>query len=59
LSLLLGSLESLWYIGTIFGAIGGAFKYNRDARQNALDEMREAFDDRPESWPPAPPIGRF
>jgi len=59
LSLLLGSLESLWYIGTIFGAISGAFKFNRDARQNALDEMRETFDDRPESWPPAPPIGRF
>lgn len=59
LSLVLGTFESLWYFGTLFGAVSGAQKFNRDARQNALEELRATFDDRPESWPPAPPVARF
>jgi len=53
-ALVLGLLEVLWYSGTIFGAVSGAQKFNRDARLNALDGLREHYDDRPESWPPAP-----
>jgi TM2 domain-containing membrane protein YozV len=53
----LGLFEALWYAGTIFGAIDGAQKFNRDARLNALDALRAQYDDRPESWPPAPPQG--
>lgn len=59
LSVVLGAFETLWYFGTIFGAVSGAHKFNRDVRQNALDELRETYDDRPESWPPAPPVARF
>ena len=55
-AVVLGVFESLWYFGTLFGAVSGAHKYNRDAVLNALDELRSQFDDRPESWPPAPPV---
>ncbi|MFZ5470597.1 MAG: tetratricopeptide repeat protein [Myxococcota bacterium] len=55
-ALVLGVLEALWYFGTLFGAVSGAYKYNRDARLNALEDLRARFDDRPESWPPAPPL---
>jgi TM2 domain-containing membrane protein YozV len=54
-AVLLGALELLWYSGTIFGAISGAQKYNRDVRQEALDALRARYDDRPETWPPRPP----
>ena len=52
----LALFESLWYFGTVFGAVSGAQKYNRDARLNAIERLREQYDDRPESWPPAPPL---
>ncbi|MDQ3265924.1 MAG: tetratricopeptide repeat protein [Myxococcota bacterium] len=55
IAITLGLFESLWYSGAIFGAVNGAMKFNRDARRNALDDLRQRFDDRPESWPPAPP----
>jgi tetratricopeptide (TPR) repeat protein len=58
-ALILGGLEALWYFGTMFGAVSGANKLNRDLRQNALDDLRETYDDRPESWPPARPVARF
>lgn len=54
LSIALGVFEFLWYSGSIFGAVSGAMKFNRDARRNALEDLRERYDDRPESWPPAP-----
>lgn len=52
-AVLLGALELLWYSGTIFGAVSGAQKYNRDVRQGALDALRVRYDDHPETWPPA------
>ncbi|WP_224364573.1 tetratricopeptide repeat protein [Hyalangium versicolor] len=51
-TVLLGALELLWYSGTIFGAVNGAQKYNRDARQEALDGLKARYDDHPEAWPP-------
>jgi tetratricopeptide (TPR) repeat protein len=36
---LLASLSLLWYSGTIYGAVSGAHRYNRDARLNFLDEL--------------------
>lgn len=51
-AVLLGALEMLWYSGTIFGAVSGAHKYNRDVRQEALEALRARHDDHPESWPP-------
>jgi hypothetical protein len=38
---LLAALELLWYSGTIYGAVSGAHRYNRDARLNFLDELEE------------------
>jgi tetratricopeptide (TPR) repeat protein len=52
IAVLLGALEMIWYTGTIFGAVSGAQKYNRDVRLQALDGLRARFHDRPESWPP-------
>ncbi|ADO75830.1 tetratricopeptide repeat protein [Stigmatella aurantiaca] len=52
IAVLLGALESLWYTGTIFGAVSGAQKYNRDVRWRALDALRLSAPDRPERWPP-------
>jgi TM2 domain-containing membrane protein YozV len=54
-AVLLGALELLWYSGTIFGAVSGAQKYNRDVRQRELDTLRTRYSDRPESWPPTAP----
>ncbi|KFE71055.1 tetratricopeptide repeat protein [Hyalangium minutum] len=53
-AVLLGALEMIWYTGTIFGAVSGAQKYNRDVRLQALDGLRARFNDRPVSWPPSP-----
>jgi tetratricopeptide (TPR) repeat protein len=53
-AVLLGVLESIWYTGTLFGAVSGAQKYNRDVRREALERLRTQYDDRPESWPPRP-----
>jgi predicted negative regulator of RcsB-dependent stress response len=36
---LLAALELLWYTGTIYGAVSGAHRYNRDARLNFLDDL--------------------
>jgi hypothetical protein len=36
---LLAVLESVWYTGTIYGAVAGAFRHNRDARQNWLESV--------------------
>jgi hypothetical protein len=38
---LLAAMELLWYSGTIYGAVSGAHRYNRDARLNFLDELEE------------------
>ena len=38
---LLAVLELLWYSGTIYGAISGAYRYNRDVRLNALERLEE------------------
>lgn len=54
-AVLLGALETLWYTGTIFGAVSGAQKYNRDVRLQALEALRARSDDRPERWPPEAP----
>ncbi|HEX8825370.1 MAG TPA: tetratricopeptide repeat protein [Archangium sp.] len=56
LAVLLGVLESLWYSGTLFGAVSGAQKYNRDVRREALDRLRTGYDAHPEQWPLAPPV---
>lgn len=53
-AVLLGALEMIWYTGTIFGAVSGAQKYNRDVRLQALEGLRARFNDRPETWPPSP-----
>jgi TM2 domain-containing membrane protein YozV len=53
-AVLLGALELIWYTGTIFGAVSGAQKYNRDVRLQALEGLRTRFNDRPETWPPSP-----
>ncbi|MET0405959.1 MAG: tetratricopeptide repeat protein [Cystobacter sp.] len=52
-AVLLGVLESLWYSGTIFGAVSGAQKYNRDVRRQALERLTSEHEDHPEHWPPA------
>jgi hypothetical protein len=36
---LLASLELLWYSGSIYGAISGAYRYNRDARMNYIESL--------------------
>ena len=36
---LLAGLSLLWYSGTIYGAVDGAHRYNRDARLNFLEEL--------------------
>ena len=38
---LLAALELLWYSGTIYGAVSGAERYNRDAVLNYLDRLDE------------------
>jgi len=39
LGTLAATLELLWYSGTIYGAVSGAERYNRDARMNFLDDL--------------------
>lgn len=61
---LIGVVEFVWYSGTIFGAVAGAHRFNRDARriveQGVLKDIG-AIDDR-EPWisrfptAPAPPL---
>jgi hypothetical protein len=36
---LLAALTLLWYSGTVYGAVSGAERYNRDARLNQLDAL--------------------
>jgi tetratricopeptide (TPR) repeat protein len=38
---LVAAMELLWYSGTIYGAVSGAHRYNRDARLNFIDELEE------------------
>ncbi len=47
---LLALLEWVWYSGTIYGAVAGAFRHNRDARLNYLDSLEAAH-----PGPGAPP----
>ena len=54
LSLILGMMESLWYTGTVFGAVSSAHKFNRDVRNQARERLRDPLEDAPESWPPLP-----
>ncbi|MBW1806954.1 MAG: tetratricopeptide repeat protein [Deltaproteobacteria bacterium] len=35
----LATMELLWYSGTIYGAVSGADRFNRDARLNFFDEL--------------------
>jgi len=42
LGALAATLELLWYSGTIYGAVSGAERYNRDARMNFLDDLDNA-----------------
>lgn len=55
---LIGLLESIWYGGTIFGAIAGAHRFNRDARQVVETGLRRdiasLLDDTP--WPAQFPV---
>lgn len=39
LAVVLGLFEVMWYGGSITGAIGGAHRFNRDARLNAMDDL--------------------
>jgi tetratricopeptide (TPR) repeat protein len=36
-------VESLWYGGAVFGAIAGAYRYNRDARLNRVEALENRF----------------
>lgn len=49
LTVLLGLFEALWYTGTIFGAVAGAHRFNRDAKLNLLDDLARRYP------PPGPP----
>ncbi len=51
---LIGLLETIWYGGTIFGAVAGAHRYNRDAMRIVEDglrrqDLRPMMDETP--WP--------
>ena len=37
---LIGLLETIWYSGTIFGAVSGAHRHNRDAKRIVEDGLR-------------------
>ncbi|RME29932.1 MAG: hypothetical protein D6806_00765 [Deltaproteobacteria bacterium] len=54
--IMLGALELFWYSGTVYGAVAGAHRFNRDARLNYLDELdrRAGLDVRllPDRLPP-------
>lgn len=40
-AVVLGMFESMWYGGSIVGAMGGAHRFNRDARVNALEDLEK------------------
>ena len=48
----IGLLESIWYGGTIFGAVAGAHRYNRDAFRIVESGLRRDIDSliEPEPW---------
>src|SRR5690554_2763626 len=50
---LIGLVESIWYGGTIFGAIAGAHRFNRDAMRVVEDGLRRDILDlyRDQPWP--------
>jgi len=57
-------LEMFWYAGTVYGAVAGAHRFNRDARLNFLEELDAAAGLDVEVPPRAPPLelglrGRF
>lgn len=39
----LGVFELSWFSGTMFGALNGAFRHNRDVEQNWIDELTGTF----------------
>lgn len=55
---LLGLLEVIWYAGTIFGAVSGAHRFNRDAMLIVRDGLKKDIDrlsqDAP--WPARFPV---
>ena len=55
---LIGLVESVWYTGTIFGAVAGAHRFNRDARrvvERGVGRDLDALDDT-SSWPARWPV---
>lgn len=50
---LIGLVELIWYTGTIFGAVAGAHRFNRDARRvvedGLFEDLNKIDDDQP--WP--------
>lgn len=57
-------LEMFWYAGTVYGAVAGAHRFNRDARLNFLEKIDAAAGLDVAVPPPAPPVelglrGRF
>ncbi|MEC9397284.1 MAG: hypothetical protein VX475_06690 [Myxococcota bacterium] len=55
---LIGLVELIWYTGTIFGAVSGAHRFNRDARRVVEDglesDLSKIDDDQP--WPVRFPV---
>ncbi len=43
-AVVIGLLETIWYSGTIFGAVSGAHRYNRDAKRIVEDGIRGDID---------------
>lgn len=41
LAVVLGLFQTMWYGGSIVGAMSGAERYNRDARLNAIDALQK------------------
>lgn len=52
-AVLIGLLETIWYSGTIFGAVSGAQRFNRDARSIVSDGLTRDLERmrRPIPWP--------
>lgn len=52
-AVLIGLLETIWYSGTIFGAVSGAHRFNRDARSIVSDGLTRDIEQmrRPIPWP--------
>ncbi|MFU8802831.1 MAG: hypothetical protein ACNA8W_03380 [Bradymonadaceae bacterium] len=55
---LIGLIESIWYGGTIFGAISGAHRYNRDAKRIVESGLRQDISEfrQIEPWPARFPV---